>query len=288
MIRSALATLFALTVFAAGTLAHPRPELPHVLHWGPSAAAQGQGLDVLSYDLALTVDLQSQELRGSCAVEFMVTEDGLEDVLLHLAVLQADSVTYRGESLPYVHQGEEVRIDLPYGLVSGSIETLSVAYHGHPGHEAWGGFFFTTNVAYSVGVGLYTMPPSMARYWYPCYDDPADKALFDLRITVPAGKTVACGGTLQSVQPDSTGQWWIYHWKEDKPCAPYLASVHVSSYAVISDSIQGLRYRYYVYPEDSLDALRAFAKVPQMEAVYERLFGSYPFSKVAYAETPLS
>jgi hypothetical protein len=243
---------------------------------------------VLSYDLALTVDVQQQELTGSCAVEFEVTEDGLEMLLLHLAVLEVDSILYQGQPLTYDHQGEEVLVTLPFALAVGEVETVTVAYHGHPANEGWGGFFFSPRVAYSVGVGLATVPPSMGRYWFPCYDDPSDKALFDLRITAPAGNVVACGGTLVNVDPDSTGQWCTHHWREDKPCATYLACVHVSPYAVIADSVQGIPYRYYVYPDDSAAARVSFAKVPQMAAAFEDLFGPYPFSKVAFAETPLS
>ncbi len=273
---------------ASATFAHPKSEAPVVSHWGAASPVRQVGFDVLSYDLRLTVDVANQELVGINSVEFLVTEDGLQEVLLHLAALEIDSIVHQGETVPYDHQGEEVRVTLPFALTAGSVDTVHVAYHGHPTHEAWGGFFFSSRVTYSVGVGLYTVPPSMARYWYPCYDEPSDKALFDLRITAPSGNTVACGGTLQNVEPDSTGAWCTHHWREDKPCSPYLACVHVSPYAVIADSVQGLAYRYYVYPEDSAAARVSFAKVPQMVAAYEAHFGPYPFSKVAYAETPLS
>jgi aminopeptidase N len=281
-------SLTLLAALAATALAHPKSETPVVSHWGATTSTRQVGFDVLHYDLGLTVDVAGQELRGTTSVAFLATEDGLQEMLFHLAVLEVDSIVYGGESVPYDHQGEEVWVTLPAPLPAGSVDTLHITYHGHPTNEGWGGFFFTPRVTYSVGVGLNAIPPSMARYWYPCYDEPSDKALFDLRVTVPSANIVASGGSLVSVDPDSTGAWCTYHWREDHPCSPYLACVHVSPYAVITDSVGGLPYRYYVYPDDSAAARVAFAKVPQMVAAYQARFGPYPFDKVAYAETPLS
>jgi aminopeptidase N len=111
------AALYTAVLCASSVTAHPRrEEVPAILHWGATTPARQVGFDVLSYDLSLTVDVADQELRGTSSVEFLVTEDGLQEVLLHLAALEVDSIVHEGQTVPYDHQGEEVRVTLPVAI----------------------------------------------------------------------------------------------------------------------------------------------------------------------------
>ena len=58
--------------------------------------------------------------------------------------------------------------------------------------------------------------------WYPCNDNPRDKATFDFAVTVPAGLTVMANGVLVSIATSGGRTTWV--WRETDPMAPYLAT----------------------------------------------------------------
>ena len=70
----------------------------------------------------------------------------------------------------------------------------------------FGGFYFdgVPKMAFQMGVGLVANPPSMGKFWFPCWDWPCDKATAEYHITVPCtGKKVVCNGGLVSVPVDT-------------------------------------------------------------------------------------
>ena len=72
--------------------------------------------------------------------------------------------------------------------------------------------------AYQMGVGLEADPPSMGKYWFPCWDKPWDKAErgCEVNITVPDSFQTCANGVLDSV---TTGDgektyWWSHRYAE--------------------------------------------------------------------------
>jgi aminopeptidase N len=135
--------------------------------------------------------------------------------------------------------------------------------------------------------------PFGAPLWWPCIDNPADKATAEIEATVPEGNQVASNGVLDRVQtnPDHTV---TYFWREDSPLSTYLVSVTATNYARFEDSYTALDgvtkmpLVYYVYPEHLELARAKFAVVRSAMEIYAGLFGEYPFlgEKYGMAEWP--
>ncbi|TET46678.1 hypothetical protein E3J62_03505 [candidate division TA06 bacterium] len=241
--------------------------------------------DVLKYDLSISFDLVAQTLTGTTGVLIRSEVADLDSIFLHLVQLTVDSIWMMDRNLPFGHSAGVIEIGLDSTIPAGDTFQVNIAYQGHPAHEAWGGFWFTSKAAFNLGVGLNTDPPSMGRYWFPCYDVPNDKAEFDMSYTVPLGKVAVSNGILVDTIPDYPESTMTYVWSEHHPTSTYLVAVSISDYVVVPDSVYAWIYNY-VYPEDSSKAVTSFRNVHRMMDAYETFFSPYHFDKFSFVETP--
>ena len=252
-------------------------EIPNLSH----------NFDVLHYDIKITeINFNNHSLRGEVGIKCLSKMDGLSEITLHLARLDIDSITMGGEQLSYIHSSDTLHIKLGRVFNTNEKFEIRIRYHGNPGNEGpggFGGFWFIRGVAFSMGVGLKTIPPSMARYWFPCFDEPYDKATFDLYFTVPEGKTAVSNGEL--VETIKNQGKVTYHWRENHPVSTYLISVSVSDYIKIDDPYYDW-ISYYVYPQDSAKAVKSFKNVHKMMDCFTQLFSPYHFEKFSYVAAP--
>lgn len=245
--------------------------------------------DVLHYNVTLYIDFDRDEISGNTVVTALSEVEGLSNITLDLAILTVDSVLCEGSSLQFSHIDSTLSIGLPHWFSEGDTFSVQVFYHGHPGNEGpsgFGGFYFTgaPEMAFQMGVGLVTQPPSMGKFWIPCWDWPCDKATAEYHITVPGlNRKVVCNGILTGVEMDSVGLTSTYHWLETHQIAPHLMTVHARRYTELIDSTYDWIH-YWVFPTDEEDAKIHFQNVDVMMDGFISRFGAYPFSKFGYVE----
>jgi aminopeptidase N len=243
--------------------------------------------DVLHYDITMFIDTDAEEIFGDTEVTAVSQEPALTTIDLDLAVLTVDSVFCGGDSVGYVHVDSVLTIDLDQAYASGDTFVVRVIYHGTPGNEGpagFGGFYFTGAPirAFHMGVGLEADPPSMGKFWVPCWDWPCDKATAEYHITVPGtGKKVICNGMHTGTEIDSVGGTTTWHWSETHQIAPHLMTVHAGRYAELVDSTYSWIY-YWVYPPKKDDAGIHFQNVDIMMDGFIDRYGPYPFDKFSY------
>jgi hypothetical protein len=133
--------------------------------------------------------------------------------------------------------------------------------------------------------------PFGARRWWPCKDDPGDKAdSVDLVITVPDPLIVASNGTLRSVEDAGDGRT-TYHWHEGYPIATYLVSLAIYPYfewsdQYISASNGTMPIQFYTFSDTSdfnpPELLPIYLRIDEMIGVMAEWFGEYPFLAEKY------
>ncbi len=110
----------------------------------------------------------------------------------------------------------------------------------------------------------------------------------DIRITVPEGLVAVSSGSLVGTSQPEPG-WTTCHWRSDHGSGiiPYPFAVH--AYATLEEVAADGRTRIEIYhrPEDEEYARQKMAILKDIFAVYLRVFGDYPFSKLALVETVL-
>lgn len=249
-----------------------------------------ESVDMAYYRLNLTIHPETQTIDGTVVVRATVLDSGLSQLDLNLADnLSVASVTIADTAVSYTHSGNLLAITLPPQSEDAQVEAV-IEYSGTPDPNGFGSFVFSSRNGNDHIWSL--SEPYGARDWWPCKDDPSDKAdSVDIIITVPGGLVVASNGLLDRTATGNDGTT-TYYWKERYPIATYLVSVAIYPYSVWNDTYVGLDttqtmpLQFFSYP-DHVDQLENnYLRIKDMLHAYAQRYGEYPFlgEKYGHAE----
>ncbi|QJU52618.1 M1 family metallopeptidase [Herbiconiux sp. KACC 21604] len=264
------------------------PMASHPSTFGPSTAGDDYlptsgngGYSVVHYDLDLDYRVATNRLSATAVIRARATMD-LTRFSFDFAGLSVVRVTVNGVRPRKI--AETVRklvVTVDEVIPDGSEFVVEVRYRGapHPVRSAWGevGWEELTDGVIVAG------QPCGAASWYPCNDQPADKAPYRITITCEAGYTAISNGPLVARSTRSGRTSWTYEMTQ--PMASYLATVQIGRYRsrrlAAEPVVQTVFHPGRLDREVSID----FAPVPQMMAVFSELFGPYPFDEYTVVVT---
>jgi aminopeptidase N len=241
--------------------------------------------DVTYYRLAVHIFTQSNFLAGNVTIAGLCRESANILTLDLVNQMHLDSVLINGQMSPFVQQDRWFDITLGRTCSIGEILTVDIYYNGTPLATGFGSFMFDTH---SGVPWVYSLSePYGAKDWWPCKDDPSDKAdSADIIITCDSTLKAGSAGTLVSVRNNGNGTS-THHWKERYPIASYLISIAVTNYFQFSNwyrytAADSMEVLNYVLPEHESTARQSLPQVVHMLEIYSSLFGLYPFIKEKY------
>jgi aminopeptidase N len=233
--------------------------------------------DVQHYRLDLDFPCVGTNLSGTNTITLRSMVPVLTRVGLDCVSLSVTAVTQDGEPAAFTSGGGQLNVTLPVPVPMGGTTVLTVTYHG----PAAAGYY----QAYPETWFTFT-EPSNSRCWFPCYDQPWDKATSEIHATVPDTMFVASNG-VQTAPPDvnAPAHKKTYHWGTGYPVATYLMSVAIAHYVQLSDSALYVPLRSYVLKADSAKAAYDFGNLADMVNYFGSLWGQYPFENYGMAAT---
>ncbi len=252
----------------------------------------GDTIHAIHYDInLLSIDFTSHQISAFTTVRLVPKINNISEFSLELINLSVDSVFLNGQMTGNFYQGDSL-ISLHLDSPAGIEDTMEVTmyYHGVPFHEDWGGFHFSNDYAFNLGVGISFIPHNLGKSWFPCIDDFTDRAGYDVSATVDQGYTAIGGGLLvdKTINGDGT---ITYHWHINHTIPTYLASIAIGDYTMISDTFQGQQQEVpvdiFVRPIDSSKVAGTFVHLKEVLSIFENLMGPYPWSRVGYTGTAL-
>ena len=248
--------------------------------------------DVEFYDIDIAFDVESESIEGVVMIRAVSLIDPLWFVTFNLyEEMVVSSVRRDGRGpLDFNHAYNEltVTLDRPFGI--GEAFNITVEYAGVPVEDA---LDFATHIGGDI-VHSHSEPVG-ARQWWPCKDQPADKAdSARIAFTVPNGMTAVSQGNLVSVTAnnDSTR---TYEWFEKYPITTYLVSITATNYETWTDwyhygAADSMPITNYVYPQHLANAQEDLSITPDAIDFFASLYGEYPFldEKYGHAVSPLN
>jgi aminopeptidase N len=209
----------------------------------------------------------------------------LETLSLYFSNLVCDSVKQGNNLLTFstptgylsitlfspLPQNDSVALDIYYHRLN-SAPNLGIYFHQRSGNTLH-------NLCYT------TCEPSDSRYWFACYDEPWDKAEqgCQINITVPDSLVGCANGKLDSIVTNGVSHTKTYFWTHHYPISTYLMCFAASRYATFSHWYHypgdSMEVKYFVWPEDSSEAVTSFANVVDMIEFFSQpdLYAQYPF-----------
>ena len=285
-----LSALFAILAVAA-----PASAAPYVAG-APGAGdpffpfAGNGGYDVKHYDLTLSYERESNRLDGQARIVARATQN-LSSFNLDLRrFLDVESVRVDGPVAGFTRAGEHELVITPRkGLDDGKQFVVRVVYGGEPEpivdpDESIEGWIPTADGAFVVN------EPQGSPGWYPVNDTPRDKATYRFKVSVPEGREVIANGVLAE-EPVTEDGWTRWHWFEDSPMAPYLATATNGEFELdFGGELGGVPEYNAVDPTTRLNAASppnpalAWTRLndaqPKAFALFSEVVGPYPFSSV--------
>lgn len=241
---------------------------------------------VRHYDLALTYRPATNHLQGLAIVTVHVLEETAR-LRLDLHHLRVRDVQVSGQARTrWTHRGGRLVVTLKGPAVAGTTLTVTIRYAGVPAPVALPYLGEAGWEELTDGV-IVAAQPHGAPSWFPCNDRPDDKATYAVTVAVPSAYTVAFSGQTVGVQRrGATGTWSFV---QDRPMAPYLATVQIGHYTstVIGGPPAGAGPIQVLHPAglDPVGFGATLGRQGEMLAAFQARFGPYPFAGYAAVVT---
>ena len=246
-------------------------------------------IDIKFYELNLDINFNSSRIRGSVTVNGVIGNiypDFIElDFYDNMTV---DSILQNNIPILYLHENDMLKIPISdITLDDENLFSLTIFYQGTPDHCGAGGFKFDEHQ--NIGHVWTLSEAYCARSWWPCKDDPSDKAdSVNIIISVPLEPAyiVASNGLLSSTTINSNKK--TYFWKERYPITTYLVSLAIYPYTKWVDqyvspiSSDTMLIEHYVFPDRYEASYPNYSLTKDMLSFFSELFGEYPFISEKY------
>lgn len=266
-------------------------ERPSLAPGSIGSSLRGDEYDVIDYHINLILTPDSTFVQGDVVFEYIAGGSGVSSVDFNLdQPLLVDSVTAPVGIYEFIHVDDVVSVFLDSTIAADDTSTIHVYYHGVPPPPTeYGTLYFSNHSGQPI---IYSISwPDNARSWWPCKDDIRDKATASIVVTVPEGLIVASNGTLVDTIDNGDGTR-TFTWRENYPVTTYNICIAITNYEVF---LQYHEYApadtmilpFFVFPEDRAEAEEDWNLTATMLAVYDSVFGEYPFltEKYGMAET---
>ncbi len=234
-----------------------------------------------SYRIAITPDLAAETFSGTVTIDVDVKE-ATDSVTLHSVGLKLNEVSIDsgGKRLPAAvtadTPNETVTLKVGEPLSLGKAE-VHIAFDGKLGQQLRGLYLSTTSKRKYAVTQFEAMS---ARLAFPCFDEPAMKATFDITLVVDAGDTAISNGVIVSDVPDGHGKH-VLRFATTQRLPTYLVAMLIGDFQCISGSADGIPIRVCSTP--GLQDLGHFSLAAAEASIsfFDQYYGiKYPFKKL--------
>jgi aminopeptidase N len=256
----------AILIFAAISVFSQRPNFDRPLTF-----------DAQNYTIRASFDRDKQKVFGDTTVSLKPLKAGFRTVELDAVDLVFESVKLEPTGIDLGYKTEPRKVVVTLDKAYAPDEVISIRLKYTTTKPAKGVYFRDADghpaQIWSQGEA------EEARYWFPCFDFPSDKATTEEYITAPKGEIVVGNGELLGTTDNGdNSQTW--HYKMPVPHSTYLVSFVIGTYGKVEDRYKAIPLGVYVYPGMENGARQVFGDTKKMMQVYEDLTGvPFPYNK---------
>jgi aminopeptidase N len=213
-------------------------------------------LDVISYHLTIEPNIDKKYIRGTVVIKFQIEND-VNSVAFKSGNLVIDKVI--GDNVASFEKRDGGLI-IKLSEREKKENEITIDYHGNP----------TNGLLFDPDRGQIFTVYSTSQ-WMICNDSPGDKALFHLKISIPAGKDCIASGQLVSQVRKKDKIQYSYQQNYESP--PYTFGFAIGNFNQTEEKSGDILLRYYSqdYPSDQLIAI--FRETPTMLSFFEEKSG---------------
>ncbi len=240
------------------------------------------------YTLTLTPDLKNATFTGdeSIAVDLAMPADS---ITLNAAEIQFQKVTIDvgAQIVPATvalrKEQEQAIFHFPRQLPAGKL-TLHIRYTGILNNELRGFYLSKTS---KRNYAVTQFEPTDARRAFPCFDEPALKATFDVTLVADKGDTAISNTNVVSDTPGPVNGKHTVHFAVTPRMSTYLVAFLVGDFRCLSGQSDGVPIRVCATPEKVEEGALALQAAEYNLHYYNQYFGiKYPMPKLDLVGIP--
>ncbi|HEY9554855.1 M1 family metallopeptidase [Allosphingosinicella sp.] len=226
--------------------------------------------------LDLVTDFDAKRIGGTATLDIQAAE-GAREIVLDTKGLDVRSVTNgQGQMLPWKLGAADENLGAPLTVQLNGAKQIRVTYRSAPDAAAlqWLAPEQTSGKKYPF---LFSQGQAILnRTWIPTQDSPGIRQTWEARIVVPAPLKAVMSAQNLMPEGEEVEGGRAFHFKMDKPVAPYLIALAVGDIA-----FQSLGPRTGVYAEPSMlkAAANELVDTEKMVEAAERLYGPYQWGR---------
>ncbi|ROQ39505.1 peptidase M1-like protein [Frondihabitans sp. PhB188] len=231
------------------------------------------GYRTSSYHLDLVYRVSTNRLQGTATITARATAD-LRRLSFDLVGLRASKVRVDGTKARLSQTAAKLVVVPPEAIDAGEEFVVVIEYAGAPAprRSIWG----TVGWEELADGVIVAAQPSGAPTWFPCNDDPSDKASYVIRVATEQPYAVVCNGVLAERSTKSGRTTWEYH--QPEPTSTYLATVQIGRYEILPVDLAGVPGTLAGPPALRSRIGHDFGLLPEMMTAFTERFGPYPFA----------
>jgi tricorn protease interacting factor F2/3 len=245
----------------------------------------------IHYDIAFDVSMKKFSFTGKSNITANVTKPS-NKIKLNVERLEiiSASITAKGKSYPAMvsHNEKEETSELSIAfLVSGQI-TITIEFSGEIKENASRGFYKSKYLYKGKSDYILTtqFEPVDARCAFPCFDEPAMKATFDLSFVVDRNLTVISNTDVKSEKRIGPGKKMVTFNRTPK-MSTYLVYFGIGPFEIVTSKIDKITLRVITTPGKSDRAGMAIKFAKTFLKFYENYFYiKYPLPKLDLIAIP--
>ena len=236
-----------------------------------------------SYTLQLAPDLAKEKFTGDETIHIKILKSASQIVLnavdidfQHVTITSASSTQDAKVTLDKEKEQATLTVEQP--LPPGPA-TIQINYTGTLNHDLRG--FYIGKQDNGQKYAATQLEATDARRAFPCFDEPAYKATFQVTIVADKGLSVVSNTKALSDVPGPTGDQHTVHFERTPKMSSYLVAVVVGKFEYIEGSADGIPIRIYTSPGKKTLAKFALKTAESALSYYDHYFGiRYPFGKL--------
>ncbi|CAH1155325.1 unnamed protein product [Phaedon cochleariae] len=238
------------------------------------------------YTLSLVPDLRNLTFRGDVSIQIEVSTS-TDTIVLNALDLKLDAARIGGDkeimasAVKLCPEEETASVVLPAPLAPGSY-TLSMAFTGEINDKMKG--LYRSKYVNEKGEDTYAAVTQFestdARRCFPCWDEPAHKATFDISLTVPKHLVALSNMPVKNSQAD--GDLIKYQFEKTPIMSTYLVAAVIGEYDYVEDtSSDGVLVRVYTPKGKKAQGQFALEVATKVLPYYKKYFDiAYPLPKI--------
>ena len=240
------------------------------------------------YTLTLTPDLKAATFTGVESIDVTLAEP-TSHITLNSAEIAFQSVTVtaagklQSATVSLDAANEQATVTFPAQLPAGKA-TLAIAYTGILNNELRG-FYLSKTAARNYAVTQFESTD--ARRAFPCFDEPAYKATYDVTLIVDAGDTAISNSPIETDTPGPIPGKHALHFENTPKMSTYLVAFLVGDFQCISGSSDGVAIRVCSTPDKVALTPYGLDTAQKVLHYYNNYFGiPYPLKKLDLIALP--